>query len=79
METYRLISNQLLMSNLNFSLTPGLGGQKNAHYGGGGGGVMVNGEGPQYSGHDGQGYGGGGAHLGTPGSGLVLLEIKHKP
>ena len=61
-----------------FSLTPGLGGTKNAHYGGGGGGVMVDGEGPQYSVHDGQGYGGGGAHLGTPGSGLVLLEIKPK-
>ena len=27
-----------------FSLTPGLGGKRNAHYGGGGGGVLVNGE-----------------------------------
>ena len=62
-----------------FSLSPGLGGTKNGQYGGGGGGVMVDEEGPQATVHDGQGYGGGGAHVGTPGSGLVLLEIKQKP
>ena len=62
-----------------FSLSPGLGGTKSGHYGGGGGGVMVDEEGPQATVHDGQGYGGGGAHVGIPGSGLVLMEIKQKP
>ena len=63
-----------------FSLTPGRGGKgKAGGGGGGGGGVMVDDIGPQDTVHDGQGYGGGGGFLGTPGPGLVLLEIKSKP
>ena len=61
-----------------FSLTPGRGG---VHlFGGGGGGIMVDGSGPQASENAGQGYGGGGAYGGgdNPGPGLVLLEMKPK-
>lgn len=62
-----------------FSLTPGRGGQRNGRYGGGGGGIMVDGSGPQDTVYNGQGYGGGqGIHGGNPGPGLVLLEIKPK-
>ena len=68
----------------NFELTPGAGGkhasQYNAYfYGGGGGGILVNGEGPQmYSDHQGQGYGGGGCQSlsnygGLPG--VILVEV----
>ena len=62
-----------------FSLTPGRGGQKIGMYGGGGGGIMVDGSGPQDTVYIGQGYGGGkGGYSGNPGTGLVLLEIKPK-
>ena len=50
------------------------------HYGGGGGGVLVDGhEGPEYSDRRGQGYGGGGSGgsnetFGNPG--LVLVEVE---
>ena len=60
-----------------FSLSPGVGGLRNSRYGGGGGGVMVDGSGPQETVNDGQGYGGGGGgHVVSPGPGLVILEIK---
>ena len=67
-----------------FSLSPGAAGQ------GGGGSLLSSGwgggggDGPQETEYDGQGYGGGGGgayyntHLGHPGPGLVLLEIKPK-
>ena len=67
-----------------FSLSPGAGGQRGSQYGGGGGGLMVDGAGPQKTVHDGQGYGGGGFNQyvtpggGRPGPGIVLLEIKIK-
>ena len=44
--------------------------------GGGGGGVLVDGSGPQQTEYDGQGYGGGKGYSGHPRPGLVLLEIK---
>ena len=57
-----------------FTLTPGAGGVR-----GGGGGVLVNMDGPQDTDQSGQGYGGGGSiPHGDPGDGLVLLEIKMK-
>ena len=66
-----------------FSLTPGVRGKEHApygdRYGGGGGGVLVDGTGPQETSGDGQGYGGGGGgYTNNMGSGLVLLEIKPK-
>ena len=63
-----------------FSLTPGRGGQRSYYgYGGGGGGIMVDGSGPQDTVYNGQGYGGGQSrYSGNPGTGLVLLEIKPK-
>ena len=64
-----------------FSLTPGRGGQKIGIYGGGGGGIMVDGSGPQDKVYNGQGYGGGEGGYGgngNPEPGLVLLEIKSK-
>ena len=49
------------------------------HFGGGGGGVLVDGAGPQATQYDGQGYGGGrGFSGGSPGPGLVILEIAAK-
>ena len=62
-----------------FSLTPGRGGMAAGVYGGGGGGVLVGGCGPQASEYDGQGYGGGGGRYGDSEPGLVLLEIQPKP
>ena len=63
-----------------FSLTPGRGGEEYevAPYqivGGGGGGVLVNGEGPTIpcAPNDGQGYGAGGYCEGLPG--VVLIEV----
>merc|ERR1712181_188601 len=72
-----------------FTLSPGDGGKKhqqgNFHCGGGGGGIMVDGVGPQDKDWVGQGYGGGQGGYNreseTPGSprpGVVLLEIKKK-
>ena len=44
--------------------------------GGGGGGVLVDGEGPASSVYNGQGYGGGGcAYGGATHQGVILLEI----
>ena len=73
-----------------FSLMPGAAGIKHDHIhvvqmGGGGGGVLVDGAGPQDLLWDGQGYGGGQGgyyeQVETPGSagpGIVLMEIGHK-
>ena len=71
-----------------FSLAPGAAGKKHIsgggyHCGGGGGGVMVDGAGPRDSNHDGEGYGGGmGGYYsetpGSPGPGVVLIEINKK-
>ena len=61
-----------------WSLGPGAGGQHD-NYGGGGGGLMVDGAGPQASSYQGVGYGGGGG--GYSGShkyglqGVILIEI----
>ena len=67
----------------NFDLSPGLGGEYyqdpscwflcNAN-GGGGGGVLVNGEGPQDRVNNGQGFGGGGCN-GAAHPGAVIIEI----
>ena len=62
-------------------LTPGSGGQPNcadSWFGGGGGGLMVDGTGPEASTYQGQGYGGGAngnAAYGDGLQGLILLEI----
>ena len=66
-----------------FTLSPGVGGLKHYyntnHFGGGGGGVLVDGAGPQETQYDGQGFGGGrGWAEGKPGSGLVIVEVKGK-
>ena len=62
-----------------FSLSPGVGGKVSGstNYGGGGGGVLVDGTGPQDTISAGEGYGGGGAGgvHGAPAPGLLLLEI----
>ena len=61
-----------------WTLTPGAGGihYEDGCYGGGGGGVMVDGAGPDTDQYTGQGFGGGGSGRGTNGlEGLVLLEI----
>ena len=67
-----------------FHLSAGAGGLKTTPnekigigaYGGGGGGVLVDGEGPQSSKYAGQGYGGGNSqYKGDAGSGVVLVEI----
>ena len=61
---------------LAFSLSPGAGGQYVGNlYGGGGGGVLINGAGPVASINHGQGYGGGGPGglEGLPG--VILIEI----
>ena len=69
-----------------FQLSPGAGGQKHqTGWGGGGGGVLVDGSGPQNKTRDGQGYGGGqggcsyspGETCGSPAKGVVLMEIKN--
>ena len=63
---------------INFVLTPGSGGRHRC--GGGGGGVLVNGEGPEHYSGSGEGYGGGGegcnysSRYGSPGA--ILIEIK---
>jgi len=60
----------------NFVLTPGKGGEPNERYGGGGGGVIVNGIKPGNATHSGEGFGGGaygyGSSNGWPG--CVLIE-----
>ena len=67
-----------------FVLSPGDGGKPSDiyKYGCGGGGVLVDGYGPNpFGGGSGEGYGGGGDayHSGSPGSeGVVLLEVKAK-
>ena len=65
----------------NFRLSPGVGGDEYVtkegwHMGGGGGGVLVNGRGPQRRSHyQGEGYGGGGGwNEGLPG--VVLIEVE---
>ena len=70
----------------NWRLTPGYGGaecikvvSQLQHYGGGGGGVLVNGDGPQRDERtQGEGYGGGGGGCaftkeGLPG--VILIEV----
>merc|ERR1712227_710773 len=61
-----------------WSLGPGAGGRQysgvNFNYGGGGGGVLVNGAGPQGNIYQGAGYGGGGRN-GAGHPGLILVEI----
>ena len=65
-----------------WTLSPGAGGEfyigtGTLFYGGGGGGVMVSGVGPEASQYHGQGYGGGGnSHEAREGlQGIILLEI----
>ena len=55
--------------------SPGVGGTASGKYGGGGGGVLINGKGaPGDDYHDGEGYGGGGcSNSGL--SGVVLLSF----
>jgi len=57
-----------------YKLSPGAGGQHRGFYGGGGGGVLVDGAGPDGPIDNGQGYGGGGTHD-TGNSGVVILEF----
>ena len=64
-----------------FSLAPGRGGD-DAHgsyytYGGGAGGVLVNGEGPTrpFAPNDGEGYGAGGWWQGHGLPGVILIEV----
>ena len=58
---------------------PGQGGQPYNSYGGGGGGVLVGGNGPYRSGYQGAGYGGGGsgrAYWTSSGAdGVILVEV----
>ena len=56
----------------NFVLTPGSGGDHQC--GGGGGGVLVNGRGPEFYTGMGEGYGGSGEGYGSPGA--ILIAIK---
>ena len=67
-----------------FILTPGVGGQSYGADGGGGGGVLVDGTGPEeWDPTQGQGYGGGGADFTSQGNsgaesglrGVILLEM----
>merc|ERR1711874_31013 len=66
-----------------FILTPGVGGQHYSNYGGGGGGVLVDGAGPaEWDVNQGQGYGGGGCYYNSQGdrvqiglSGVILMEM----
>ena len=63
-----------------WTLTPGAGGKFQDdfydNFGGGGGGVMVDGAGPQANEFQGQGYGGGGDGGGLHGlQGVILLEV----
>ena len=65
-----------------FKLSPGQGGmayrQSNGYvFGGGGGGILVDGAGPTTNGYAGQGYGaGGGGNNNLNGlSGIVLIEM----
>ena len=62
-----------------FALAPGNGGKRfpmGDLYGGGGGGVLVNGRGPPRDETQGQGYGGGGAAGGYKGlPGVILIEV----
>jgi len=65
-----------------FQLTPGAAGTGNGSYGGGGGGLLVDGEGPQTfsSLFDGQGYGGGKSVAGDSAHpGIVIIEVKPMP
>jgi len=59
-----------------FKLTPAAGGEHCKHKGGGGGGVLVDGQGP----HNGGSYGAGGGQCSNanPAQGIVLIEIKKK-
>ena len=63
----------------NPSSSPGEGGEASGSYGGGGGGVLVNGEGPQMEdGADSLGFGGGGvgdySEKGRPGVVIVAFN-----
>ena len=66
----------------NFVVSPGAGGMQYdpdffTEKGGGGGGVLVNGEGPMVEESNGQGYGGGAGGAGARGAnGVVLFEIR---
>ena len=66
-----------LVSLKNFILTPGAGGLPFGEYGGGGGGVAVNGKMPDVTSHyAGAGFGGGTTGFSYPGyQGCVILEI----
>ena len=62
-----------------YQLTPGAGGETfyimDYNKGGGGGGVMINGQGPEAEKYYGQGYGGGG-YFGAYGlDGVIIVEI----
>ena len=58
-----------------FTLSPGKAGRNKATYGGGGGGIIVDGEKPERNEFQGEGFGGGGGgYGGLPG--CVLLEVK---
>ena len=70
----------------NFKITPGNGGLQNAYEGkicgGGGGGVLIDGKGPERLNNQGEGYGGGaggkeGCSHGLPGA--VLVEVVEAP
>ena len=61
-----------------FTLSPGEGGIGESFYGGGGGGVLVNGVKPESEACGGQGYGGGGGYNGfvnAVSAGCVLIEL----
>ena len=59
-----------------FDVSPGRGGGSYDMFGGGGGGVLVNGIGPGEDPYNGEGYGGGAGYLSTePRSGVVLMEV----
>ena len=64
----------------NFVLTPGAGGisysDAGRYYSGGGGGVLINGDGPDVEEEQGQGYGGGNGGPWSSGSpGVIVIEI----
>jgi len=58
-----------------FELTPGAGGEHRSGYGGGGGGVLVNGLAPAADQYNGQGYGGGGGDDRDGNPGCVIIEL----
>ena len=64
-----------------FTLSPGEGGKATGYFGAGGGGVLINSQGPEREDNtEGEGYGGGGyGNSPTPNPGVVLLDFAPTP